>query len=52
VRAETVINGRPAILEKTFIRSHARLFGPKVDYIELYGEDLLTAESVREKIVL
>jgi hypothetical protein len=51
VRAEAVINGRPAILEKIFIRSHARLFGPKVDYIELYGEDLLTGESAREKIV-
>lgn len=51
VRAETVINGRPAILEKIYIRSHAKLFGPKVDYIELYGEDLLTRESVREKIV-
>lgn len=51
VRAEVFINGRPAILEKIFIRSHARLFGPKVDYIELYGADLLTRESVRERII-
>lgn len=49
--AEAVINGRPAVLKKVFIRSHARLFGPKVDYIELYGEDLLTGESALEKIV-
>ncbi|PKM96672.1 MAG: hypothetical protein CVU79_12225 [Elusimicrobia bacterium HGW-Elusimicrobia-3] len=51
VRAEAVINGRPAILEKIFIKSHARLFGPKVDYMELYGKDPLTGESVSEKIV-
>ncbi len=51
VRAEMAINGRPAVLEKMFIQAKDRLFGPKVEYIELYGKDLRTGEACREKIL-
>ena len=50
VRAEAAINGRPAILVKMFIQARARLLGPKVEYVELYGKDLQTGEDCREKI--
>jgi hypothetical protein len=52
VRAETVINGRPAILKKMFINASEGLFGPTVQYIEVYGSDLQTGEMLREKLVL
>ncbi len=51
VRAEAVINGRPAALQKMFIQARDGLMGPKVEYIELYGKDLQTGEDCREKIV-
>ncbi|OGR46823.1 MAG: hypothetical protein A2X34_05410 [Elusimicrobia bacterium GWC2_51_8] len=51
VRAEVIINGRPAILAKMFIQARDRLLGPKVEYIELYGKDLQTGEACREKIL-
>ena len=51
VRAEMVINGRPAILEKIYINAAEGLTGPKVQYIELYGKDLQTGENIREKMV-
>ncbi len=50
-RAETSINGRPAVLEKMFIQARDRLIGPKVEYVELYGNDLQTGEPCREKII-
>jgi hypothetical protein len=51
IRAETVINGRPAILEKIYINASDGLTGPKVQYIEMYGKDLKTGEKRREKMV-
>jgi hypothetical protein len=50
-RAELVIDGRPAILEKMYIHSTDGLLGPKVQYIELHGKDLKTGEKRAEKIV-
>ena len=50
VRAELVIDGRPAVLEKLYINATDRLTGPKVEYIELHGKDLVTAEKRFEKI--
>src|ERR1039458_6288948 len=35
VRAEIVIDGRPAILEKMYINASDRLTGPTVNYLEL-----------------
>jgi hypothetical protein len=51
VRAEAVIDGRPAILEKMYINASEGLMGPKVHYIEVYGKDLQTGEKRREKLV-
>ena len=51
VRAEAVIDGRPAVLEKIYINASDGLTGPKVRYIEVYGKDLQTGEKRREKIV-
>ena len=51
VRAEVVINGRPAVLEKLHIHASEGLTGPKVHYIEVYGKDLKTGEKLHEKIV-
>jgi hypothetical protein len=51
VRAEAVIDGRPAILEKMYINASEGLTGPKVHYIEVYGKDLQTGEQRREEMV-
>jgi len=51
VRAEAVINGRPAILEKMYINASDGLTGPKVRYVEVYGKDLQTGEKRREKMI-
>ncbi|HME43862.1 MAG TPA: DUF4833 domain-containing protein [Syntrophorhabdales bacterium] len=51
VRAEAIINGRPAVLEKMYINASGGMTGPKVHYIEVYGKDLQTGEQWREKMV-
>jgi hypothetical protein len=51
VRAEAVIDGRPAVLEKMYINASGGLTGPKVHYIEVYGKDLQTGVERREKLV-
>ena len=51
VRAELVIDGRPAVLEKMYINASDGLMGPKVHYIELYGKDLKTGGKRSQKIV-
>ena len=51
VRAEGVIDGRPAVLEKMYIKASDGLTGPKVQYIELYGKDLQTGGKRYQKIV-
>jgi hypothetical protein len=51
IRAELVIDGRPAVLEKMYINSTDGLTGPKVNYIELHGKDIKTGEKRLEKIV-
>ena len=50
VRAEAVIDGRPAVLEKLYINASDRLTGPKVHYIVVYGKDLKTGEKRRQKM--
>ena len=51
VRAEGIIDGRPAVLEKMYIKASDGLTGPKVEYIELYGKDLQTGKKRYQKIV-
>ena len=51
VRAEGIIDGRPAVLEKMYIKASDRVTGPKVEYIELYGKDMETGGKRYQKIV-
>ena len=51
VRAEGVIDGRPAVLEKMYIKASDGLTGPKVEYLELYGKDLQTGGKRYQKII-
>jgi hypothetical protein len=51
IRAEAVIDGRPAVLQKMYINASDGVTGPKVRYIEVYGTDLETGEKRREKMV-
>ena len=50
VRAEAVINGRPAVLKKIYIKATDGLTGSNVQYIEVYGKDLKTGKKLREKM--
>ncbi len=52
VKAEMVISGKPAYLEKIFIDSKEGWMLPTVLYIELFGTDVSTGEKRSEKIVL
>jgi hypothetical protein len=51
IRAEMVIGGRSAVLEKVYINASDGLTGPKVHYIMLYGKDLKTGGKRSQKIV-
>ena len=51
IRAEVVIGGRQAILEKIYIDASDGLTGPTVHYMMLYGKDLKTGEKLSQKIV-
>jgi hypothetical protein len=51
IRAEVLIGGRQAVLEKIYINSSDGLMGPKVHYIVLYGKDLKTGRKCSQKIV-
>ena len=50
-RAEVVIDGQPAVLEKMYINSSEGLTGPTVNYIELYGKDVRTGKKRYEKLM-
>ena len=51
IRAEVVIGGRQAVLEKIYINASDGLMGPKVHDIVLYGIDLKTGGKRSQKIV-
>jgi hypothetical protein len=51
IRDEGLIDGRPAVLEKLYIKASDGLLGPKGEYIEVYGKDLQTGGKRYEKIV-
>jgi hypothetical protein len=51
IRAEAVICGRRAWLQKMYVNTHKVLAVPTVKYIELIGIDLATGESVSEKVL-
>jgi hypothetical protein len=50
VRAELVIDGQPAVMEKIYINAADGMLGPKVNYIELYGKDIKTGEKRYQKV--
>ena len=50
VHAESVIGGRRAWLRKMYVNTHKVLAVPTVKYIELFGIDMATGESVSEKV--
>ncbi len=50
-RAEVVINGRLAVLEKIYINAVDGLTGPKVHFIMVYGKDLKTGRKLSQKSV-
>jgi hypothetical protein len=50
VRAEMVIDGQPAVMEKIYINATDGLLGPKVNYIELYGTDIKTGQKRYQKV--
>ena len=51
VRAELVIDGRPAVLEKMYIEASDGFPWPTVHYVELHGRDIQTGEMRFEKVV-
>jgi hypothetical protein len=51
IRAEMIIGGRPAVLEKLYINASGGLTGSNVHYIILYGKDLKTGGKRSQKIV-
>jgi hypothetical protein len=51
IRAEVVIGGRPAVVDKIYINASDGLMGPKVHDIVLYGKDLKTGGKRSQKIV-
>ena len=50
VKAEIVIDGNPAYLEKLFINANNAKPAPTVKFIELFGNDKKTGKNVYEKI--
>ena len=51
IRAEAVIDGHRACLKRLYVNTHKVLAIPMVKYIELFGTDLATGESVSEKVL-
>ena len=51
IRAEVVIGGRQAVLEKVYINASGGLTGTKVHDIMLYGKDVKTGGKRSQKIV-
>ena len=51
VRAELIIDGRPAVLEKMYINASDGPILPVVHFIELYGKDPRTGEPRYEKVL-
>jgi len=49
-RAETIIDGQPAYIEKIFISSKGKGVSAKITYIELFGKDEKTGEDRYERL--
>ena len=51
VKAEMVIDGRPAFLHKLYVSSTESGILPSVNYVELFGRDSVTGEQRYEKLM-
>lgn len=49
--ALATIGGKPGILQRMFVQSKEELIEPKVEYIEIFGQDPATGASLYEKYV-
>jgi hypothetical protein len=50
-RARAIIDGSPSYIDRIFIQSERKGMTIKVDYIELYGEDVQSAGERYEKFI-
>jgi hypothetical protein len=50
VRAATLIAGRYAYLTKIYVKVHKLLALPRIEFIELIGNDIATGEPVCERV--
>jgi hypothetical protein len=50
VKAEMVIDGHPAILQRLYVSSTETGILPSVNYVELFGHDIVTGEKRYEKL--
>ena len=50
-RAMALINGRMAYLSRIFIETDKTSLIPRVNYVELFGRDVRSGKTVREKIM-
>lgn len=50
-RAETLIDGKPAFVEKIYIKSIEGHILPRVEYMELSGHDIETGDDRYEKVI-
>lgn len=50
-RAETLIDGHSAFVEKIYIKSIEGRTLPRVEYIELFGQDIETGDDRYEKLI-
>jgi len=51
IRAEAVIGGHRAWLQRMYVNTHKVLAVPTVKYVELFGIDVATGESVSERVL-
>ena len=51
MQANMEINGKIARFKSVFVEIGKVLFIPEIDYIEIFGEDLVTGAKVYEKIL-
>ena len=51
VHAEGLINGRPAVMEKIYVKLDGGVLGPEVKSVELYGRNVQTGERSSEIVL-
>lgn len=49
--AKTRIDDSTAYLDKLFIKAHRKAFFIKVEYVELFGKDIVSGEPLYEKVL-